>query len=150
MYVKSTLKCKQIEWRSEFGLECVGVNISLSVEMSFILICMYRKPSAKLDFYDQLKQLLNHCNLKISNFHANINWNERKERKHLKQIFDYFNVTQLIEQPTRITPHSKTRIYLLFTNKSERIVNLYNLLTGLSDHNVIFFLRKLTKQRFLN
>ncbi len=103
---------------------------------------MYRKSSAKLDFYDQLKQLLNHCDLKRSNYHANINWNERKERKHLKQIFDHFNFTQLIEQPTRITPGSKTRIYLLFTNKSERILKRYNLLTGLSDHNVIFFSRR--------
>ncbi len=153
LYVKSTLKCKQIEWPSEFGLECVGVNISLSAEMSFILICMYRKHSAKLDFYDQLKQILNHCNLKkevIIMGDFNINWNERKERKKIKQIFDYFNFTQLIEQPTRITPRSKTRIDLLFTNKPEIILKHYNCLTGLSDHNVIFFSRKLTKQRFLN
>lgn len=83
LYIKSTLKCNQIEWPSDVSLECVGVDISLSAEMSFILICMYRKPSAKLDFYDQLKQLLNHCDLKkevIIMGDFNINWNEGQEK----------------------------------------------------------------------
>lgn len=39
---------------------------------------------------------------------------------------------------------------ILFTNKPERIIKHYNVLTGLSDHNTIFFSRKLTKQCFLN
>ncbi len=30
LYVKSTIKCKQIEWHRETDIECVGVNISLS------------------------------------------------------------------------------------------------------------------------
>lgn len=54
----------------------------------------------------------------------------------------------MIEQPTRITNHSATRIDLLFSNKVERITKTYNFLTGLSDHNIIFFSRKLSKQRF--
>ena len=40
-------------------------------------------------------------------------------------------------------------IDLLFTNKADRIVQTYNLLTGLSDHNLVLFTRKLTKKRFM-
>ncbi len=65
-----------------------------------------------------------------------------KDRKHLKHITDYFNLAQIIEQPTRITHCTQSRIDLVFTNKPERITNIHNLLTGLSDHNAIFFSRK--------
>ena len=49
-----------MEWPWEVEIECVADNISLSAEMSFTLTCMYRKPSAKSDFYDKLKVLFNH------------------------------------------------------------------------------------------
>lgn len=38
-------------------------------------------------------------------------------------------------------------IDLVFTNRKERIIKNYNLLTGLSDHNMILTVRKLTKQQ---
>ncbi len=153
LYVKNTLNCSQIELPTDNTLECVGVNISLSDKMSFIVLCMYRKPSANADFYDQLKALLKMLNPKkeiILVGDLNVNWDNKKERKNLKLITDTFNLAQLIEQPTRITNNSKTKIDLLFTNKPERIVKTHNFVTGLSDHNVIFFTRKLTKHRFLN
>ena len=54
-----------------------------------------------------------------------------------------------MDQPTRITKTSKTMIDVLFTNKADRIVKTYNYLTGLSDHNLVLFARKLTKKRFM-
>lgn len=35
----------------------------------------------------------------------------------------------------------------MFSNKLDRMIKTYNFLTGLSDHNAIFFSRKLTKKR---
>lgn len=151
IYVRNSLKCAQIVWPDNVTLECVGVNIVLSKEMNFIVICIYRKPSTNVEFFDQLKLLLDFCCpnkeiILIGDF--NINWDSKKERKNLKQITDLFNMVQLIDKPTRITNTSKTRIDLLFTNKTERILKTYHFLTGLSDHNAIFFTRKLTKAHF--
>lgn len=147
MYVKSHLKCHLIECSTDVKLECVGVDISLSAEMSFIVICIYRKPSAKVDFYEDLKTLLDSCNHKkeillVGDF--NINWNNKADRKNLKSVTDHFNFTQLIDQPTRITNRSRTRIDLVFTNKPERIPKSHNLLTSLSVHNVIFFINQIS------
>ncbi len=119
--------------------------------MAFSLICLYRKPSAKLEFYDQLKNLLHSVDFNkevILMGDFNINWSDKGGRKKLKNITDYFNLTQLIEQPTRITNRSETKIDLLFTNRPERITKTYNLVTGLSDHNIILFSRKLKKHCF--
>lgn len=50
--------------------------------------------------------------------------------------------------PTRVTSSSQTQIDLMFTNRPERIMKTYNLLTGISDHNITLLARKLTRKRF--
>ncbi|XP_046707928.1 uncharacterized protein LOC124387560 [Silurus meridionalis] len=54
----------------------------------------------------------------------------------------------MINGPTRITASSSTQIDLVFTNRPERIFKSYNMLAGLSDHNLILVARKLSKKRF--
>lgn len=147
LYVKSHLKCHQLELPTEIQLECIGVNITLSASMSFIVICIYRKPTSKVDFYDQLKMLCNFCDHKtefilVGDF--NINWDKKEDRRNLKTITDKFSLTQFIDKPTRITNQSQTKIDLLFTNRPERIIKPF--LTGISDHNAVFFCRKLSKK----
>ncbi len=78
----------------------------------------------------------------------NINWEDKSTRKNLKQITDSFDLKQLISGPTRITNSTKSQIDLIFTNRPERILKSCNMLTGLSDHNMILVTRKLTKKRF--
>lgn len=56
---------------------------------------------------------------------------------------------QVIQLPTRITKTSKTLIDLIVTNKPERVTKTYDLLTGLSDHNMILMIRKLTKKYYI-
>ena len=57
------------------------------------------------------------------------------------------NYRQMIVGPTRITRQTKTLIDLVFTNRPERITRTYNLITGLSDHNMTLTVRKLMKKR---
>lgn len=120
LYVKNSINCKQISLPCETAIECVGVNITLPVEIrnpeSFIVICLYRQPSAKVYFYDQFKD----CNfnkdvLILGDF--NVNWDNKRDRKNLKLITNYYNLTQLINDPTRITQRSKTKIDLVFSTR---------------------------------
>ncbi len=145
VYLKNCLKCKLIEWPAEIDIECIGLNITISPEMSFTLICLHRPPSSKNTFYDQLKTVLKYSDFKrgtilLGDF--NINWDNKLDRKKLKQLTDNHNLTQVIQGPTRITNTSKTTIDLIFTNKSDRISTTFNLLSGLSDHNLILCSRK--------
>lgn len=39
-------------------IECVGVTIKLSPQMSFIVLCVYRPPNATSDFYTGLTKIL--------------------------------------------------------------------------------------------
>lgn len=113
LYVKNNLVCSQLSVPSEVKIENVSVKVSLSAEMTFTLFCVYRPPSAKVDIYEQLQELLKHHTtynksneiIVIGDF--NVNWDCKKDRKSLKYIMDNLNLSQLVQQPTRITKHSQ-------------------------------------------
>ncbi len=116
-------------------------------------MCVYRPPSANYIFFKQLTEILKECNhnkeiILMGDF--NLNWEDKLKRKKLKTIADKYLLNQLIKGPTRITKSSKTQLDLIFTNKPERITKSYNLITGLSDHNLTLVAQKLTKNRFKN
>ncbi len=88
IYVKNKLSCKEIVRSTALDFDCVGIEIMLSNEMSFSLICLYRQPTAKADFYNQLKHLLKSCDsnkeiIIVGDF--NINWYDKQNRKNLKK-----------------------------------------------------------------
>lgn len=149
-YVKDSIHCTQIHF-SDNELECIGLNITLSPQMSFTLLGLYRPSDSKAIFFDQLNTILRECNfdkevLLMGDF--NINWEDKRGRKALKQLTTKLDFVQMIKGPTRITPKSKTQIDLVFSNKPERITKSFNFVTGLSDHNLTLVSRKLSKNRF--
>lgn len=104
-------------------------------------------------FYEHLNNMLKECDSKTELLlfgDLNVNWIDKSSRKKLKEITDKFNLTQLVIGPTRITNSLQTQIDLIFTNRPVRITKSYNLITGMSDHNITLLVRKLTSKRFDN
>lgn len=151
IYVKDSIQSQQIVF-PENNLECVGVKLTLSPEMYFAVFAVYRPPTATNEFYDCLNVILKQYGkmevILMGDF--NLNWQDKTRRKKLKDIAKTFQMTQMIHKPTRITKSSQTLLDLIFTNKPDRIRKIYNLITGLSDHNLTLVSRKLSKTRFKN
>ena len=149
IYVKEGIQCNKMDLPCE-DLECVGISIILSPEMSYNVIVLYRPPNAKDVFFNNLSGVLKKCDGKevvlMGDF--NLNWLDKTRRKKLKDITTKFQLTQMIEKPTRITKSSKTILDLIFTNRVDRIIKTYNLITGLSDHNLTLASRQLSKMRY--
>jgi len=80
----------------------------------------------------------------------NLNWEDKSSRMKLKLILDGFNLVQLVKGPTRITNSTRTQIDLIFSNRPDRISKSFNMITGLSDHNMVLISRKLTCRRVMN
>lgn len=78
----------------------------------------------------------------------NVNLEVNKVRKKLRKVMDDMDMTQVINDPTRITNSTSTQIDLAFTNRPERVLKSYNTLTGLSKHSLIMLTRKLNKKPF--
>lgn len=51
-------------------------------------------------------------------------------KNKLKDIRSIFDFNQMINRPTRTTSTTKSQIDLVFYNKSERIIKLFNFLQG--------------------
>ncbi len=148
-YIKDTIRCNVIKIE-HCELEYLCLNIVLSPEMSFTLIVIYRPPSSNVTFYEKFGELLQQCDFNrevIVIGDINVNWEDKSARKQLKQVTDSFNLTQIIDGPTRITNSSSTQIDLLFSNMSDRIIKSYNLITGLSDHNLILIAWKVNGKK---
>ena len=91
IYVKEGIQCKQLDI-PENSLECVGVTITLSPEMSFSVIVVYRPPTSKDVFFDLLSDVLKQCDSKevllMGDFY--LNWLDRTRRRKLKDIVKKF------------------------------------------------------------
>lgn len=144
-YVRDTFKCNEIKLDTSLAL-----NVVLSPKINFNIAVLYNPPSHDISFHNDLDELL-----KLSNFRSesillgdfNINWLVKSYKQKLQMILSKHDFQQMVKGPTRITRMSKTMIDLMVTNRAERVTKTYNLLTGLSDHNMTLIVRKLTKQR---
>ena len=65
-----------------------------------------------------------------------------------KEILDFFGCTQLITEPTRVTPTSSSLIDHIVTSMSELIVESGVILNGFSDHLITFSSRRGGKETF--
>ena len=83
--------------------------------MSFIVFAVYRPPTATNDFFDSLSGILKKHDgkeiLLMGDF--NLNWLDKVWRKKLKDITNIFQMTQMINKPTRITKSSQTLLDLI-------------------------------------
>lgn len=122
IYLKESIQSKQFEIK-ENTLECVGVTITLSPEMSFVVLAVYRPPSATNVFFDCLSVILKQYQAKevILMGDFNLNWLDKTRRKKLKNIIKTVQMIQMINKPTRIMTTFQTLLDLIFSNKPERI-----------------------------
>lgn len=83
-YVKDSIRCEQFQWSCMNEIECIGLELILYEQMSFFVIGIYRPPSAKAVFYENLDALIKKCNINkeiilLGDF--NVNWNDELQRK---------------------------------------------------------------------
>ena len=66
---------------------------------------------------------------------------------YLTNVFDIYGFSQLINEPTRVTPVSKTLILLCITDFLGKVTNSGVIHLGMSDHSLIFITLKIHHDR---
>ena len=75
----------------------------------------------------------------------NCNYLSDRNNMHLsqlKQLSSTYQFQQLINEPTRITPNSSTLIDIFLSNEPSRILKSGVVHMGLSDHSMVYAVRK--------
>ncbi len=63
--------------------------------------------------------------------------------KKLQQIMELYQLTQIIDDPTRITESTKSLLDVCITSSTEKIISSGVIHQGISDHSLIYAIRKL-------
>ena len=131
-----------------------GVTESCVIEITrpkckkLLIWTVYRAPNTNLEdaieeIQDRLLNIPDSFELVLlGDFNVNFLEVDKTAKRKLMRVANLYDLEQLILQPTRITPSSKSLIDLLFTNSCHRVVDCGVINLTLSDHSLIFCVLK--------
>ncbi len=137
IYVKRHLFCKHRPDLHVPGLEAIWIETKINKE-TMLIGSFYRQPSATVDYWDLIRQSfwkVNNTGLKFIAF-GDFNSDFNFPSKHLVDILHMFQLHQLTNSDTRITPTSSTCIDLIITQTPQVIKSIEVLPEICSDHCV--------------
>ena len=142
--INQRLKYKAITLGSfchEKTFEVCAVKLSLESQ-EIVVLCIYRAPSGDLvHFFLLLEQLLDHLLQPRVTFivcgDLNINLlSNSNEALKLLTLMSTYNLTQIVDFPTRIAKNSETLLDVLFIDTTIYVnVQIKPFINGLSDHD---------------
>lgn len=140
-------------------------------QTSFLIGSFYRPPSSNVEYWKLVEESIRKVNNTLSKFLILGDFNTdflNAPSQHLLQIMNRYQLTQLINEPTRITETSKTCLDLVITQSPNIVMSTEILPAICSDHSVpcaivknsvvkskafrrtIFNYRKLDAEKFRN
>ena len=70
--------------------------------------------------------------------------------KKIKSLYELYQFSQLIDKPTRVTMTTSSLIDHIVTNTPEKISDSGVIHTGISDHSLVFAIRKISVAKRTN
>jgi len=136
----------------ELNHEIMTIDVIKPNSKPFGVCAFYRPPNSNRDFFDSLEKIIQKYDsesrelILLGDINCNQLTNSRDfDSLQIKSFCDTYQIKQLITEPTRITQFSKTLIDVIFTNEPRRIVSSGVRHLGISDHSLIFAIRKFSK-----
>ena len=146
LYIRDTVKYVRKTEYEVSAIETIWAEIILPHAKPFLVCTVYRPPSALNDWIDLFEEEISiaqttgmediimgdlNIDMKIP---GNCKW---------KNLINLFDLTQLIQEPTRVTETSATIIDHVYTSHPGNVVNCIVSDLSLSDHFPICFTRKI-------
>ena len=133
-------------------LEVICLQVHLQFQKDIFVIGLYRPPSTGADFFDKLHDMLERLHSSVANTReviilgdTNCDYSVSARTnlgKKLNGVMNSFNLKQIIDSPTRVTATSNTTIDHIFTSSPDTIVQKGSILTSISDHFMVFAIRR--------
>ena len=155
VYTKSSLKAivlEDLSLVSDDGLQQLWLSVQCRKQKSFLICNVYRPPGTPINCFDTLADhFINSLSLGFDIIIlGDLNCNVLRSCPEATALLDFissFNLSQLVDKPTRITETSQSIIdVIMTTNKS--MIGLCDVLTcSISDHNLIYIVLTLKTPR---
>ena len=134
-------------------LECIVVEIIRPHSRPFIVSTWYKPPHSPQDIFRQFESFIDKVDSEQKDFYllGDLNCDMYDGSNHnsstLTNILDIYGLSQLISEPTRITPISSTLIDLCITSWPEKISKAGVVHLGISDHSLVLVTLKISYER---
>ena len=130
-------------------LEAVCVEINQANSQSFIISSIYRPPCSTNEVFKKIEKLIKLIDGESKQLYifGDLNCNmlqlNLSTTKKLQEIMELYQLTQLIDSPTRITNSNQSLLDVSITSTPEKIISSGVVHLGISDHSLIYAIRKL-------
>ena len=153
IYLRSSINYKIRKDLVPPELEAVCVEIIKPHSKPFLVTTVYRPPSSLPEFFDDFEKLIKaidnenkevyilgdlNCNMLKTDKDASI------PTKKIKSLYELYQLTQMIDEATRVTMTTSSLIDHIVTNTPEKISDSGVIHTGISDHSLVFAIRKIS------
>ena len=152
-YISNTIVADVRDDLPYFSLEARCIEVKPVKAKSFFVVTWYRPPSDHVDTFDRLDQFFRVLDAEdkeiilLGDTNCNVGAPQDDHdippcTKRIVEFYDTFGLQQLISEPTRETASSSTIIDHIATNDPRNVVESGVLQTCISDHYVVYVVRK--------
>ena len=139
IYYKNTVHTIRRQDLEHEDVEMIWIEVLVD-KKKILLGCIYR-PESNVEYWNKLDHVLeNACNTAmdiIITGDINVNMLDIPGNHHLSRLLIKYNLTSLIDEPTRITETTATAIDILFSNNVNIIKNSTVKTPICSDHSIV-------------
>ena len=156
-YINQSFKCEtvnELSYIADSGLHQLWLQIQVMNFRSFFVCTAYRPPGTSLscfenDFSETLTSALsfNKPIYILGDLNCNVLDTNDPGHRSLLDFSTCFNLTQLVDKPTRITEHSRTLIDVILTSSKNDIKQTKVIPNSISDHDAVMSTLTLKKCR---
>ncbi len=151
MYVNSSLKINVINLPipKQPGVEDLWVSVQYHMLPAIIIGCVYRHPKALAASFEYLQDVFSQICLCKKGFYILGDFNDDLLLKgnRLNRIIRSSKLSQLIEEPTRVTPTSASLLDLVITNSPNLVINKDVVPQVIADHDLISIFVNISKPK---
>jgi len=150
-YIKEGISYKIISKFNDDLVEALWVEINLPQTPSILTCGVYRKPDSRAEYLTRLNSLFQEVTNEYDDVvifgDFNLDISKPCNAKKINSLANHSNLRQLIKDYTRITETTKSKLDLAFVSNVNRIASSGSHSCGLSDHNLIYVVRRNKKPK---
>ena len=150
VYLRHSINFSRMLDFEDENLEMIVLEIQKPNSSPFLFASWYRPPKLPLEYFESFESFLAKADSKYQEVYllGDLNCNFlcdplEAHTKHLLDVLINFQFMQVLNEPSRVTPKTKTLIDLVITNSVESLSHSGVYPLSISDHNLIYAVRKI-------
>lgn len=153
MFLHKTVNFSHLPHLENLLPEAIVIKVTPQHAKPFLLLNIYRPPNTKVQWFDQAYTLMQAClqecseTIAMGDFNLDYGVDSTKIPRKWSNICTEYNLNQLITLPTRLSVNRESILDHIYTTHPNNIINHGVVNVSLSDHFLIFAVRKTGRRK---